>query len=143
MLILHMILAGALSALPPVLQNDLIAAGLENNRHVLVSLGGVPEQPTGPFSASLFAVPANWPANGSTYQVWIAEFDCAARTRTMKFRTVYSSRRDPVRTELTDAPVESAAGPIAAQLDILCGNATRAARRSFNNVGEFTRALRQ
>lgn len=59
----------------------------------------------------------------------------------MTFRVVYSSRQDPVRTELADAPVEQAAGPIADQLAVLCRDAG-GDRILYNNVGEFTRSLR-
>ena len=144
MSIVSVILWAALSSAQALQPEGWFHAGVEKNRHVLVSLGGVPQRPTAPFLASLTTIPVDWPANGSTYQTWIAEFDCAAGTRTMKFRMVYSSRHDPVRTELTNAPVESSDGAIAAQLAILCGrNDTRAAPRLFNNVGEFTRGLRE
>lgn len=122
------ILSAAMSLVSPPAQGGLVDAGVERGRHVLVSLGGVPDAPTAPSLATLFAVPVDWPANSSTYQVWIAEFDCAARTRTMKFTMVYSGRRDPVRTELANAPVERAGAPVAAQLDVLCDRPAGGAR---------------
>jgi hypothetical protein len=143
--IVSVILALALWVPPAVPQDGLVDAGVERNRHVLISSGGVPDRPTAPFLATLFAVPLNWPANSSTYEVWIAEFDCTARSRTMKFRTVFSGRRDPVRTEVEHAPVERGGRAVEAQLDLLCdsGETARTARRSYNNVGEFTRRLRE
>lgn len=57
----QMVLAAALSALPSTSQEGLIVTGMEQDRYVLVSLGGVPDQPTVPFRAVLFAVPANCP----------------------------------------------------------------------------------
>lgn len=135
----------ALATISPVSQDGLVDAGVERNRHVLVSSGGVPDRPAAPFLATLFAIPLNWPANSSAYEVWIAEFDCSARSRTMKFKTVFSGRRDPVRTEIEHAPVERGGRAVEAQLNLLCGSGetARTARRSYNNVGEFTRQLRE
>ena len=87
-------LALAFPVLPVAPQDALVEAGVERNRHVPVSSAGVPDRPIAPFLATLFAVPVDWPTNSSTYEVWIAEFDCSACSRTMKFRTAFSGRRD-------------------------------------------------
>ncbi len=87
-------------------------------------------------------IPLNWPANGHAYTLWIAEFDCAARSRTMKFRIDYSGRRDPVRTQLADARAETDRNPaVAEQLDILCGEPGSRRMRTYNHLGEFTREV--
>lgn len=119
-----------------------VSAGAERGQRVALNL----VEPVGardmPFTATLAMIPMTWPANGHAYTVWIAEFDCAARSRTMKFRIAYSSRRDPVRTEVTRASVETDRhAAVATQLDILCGQTELRGVRTFNHLGEFAHAL--
>ena len=141
MFVASMVWALLLPAIPADPSNDMFDAGVERGRHILVSVAGVPDRPGRAFSATLFAVPVNWPANHSTSEVWIAEFDCAARSRKMRVRLVYSGRRDPVRTTMEEAPAESGGAALEAQLDIVCGGRGRSSRPSYNDVGQFTRAL--
>lgn len=117
-----------------------VHAGTERGHRVALNIIEPAGRRDGPFTTTLAMIPLNWPANGHAYTLWIAEFDCAARSRTMKFRIAYSGRRDPVRTQLSDARAESDRSPaVAEQLDILCGESGSHRMRAFNHLGEFKR----
>lgn len=120
--------------------DDWVHAGTERGHHVALSITESAGRRDGPFITTLAMIPLNWPANGHAYTLWIAEFDCAARSRTMKFRIAYSGRRDPVGTQLADARAETDRSPaVAEQLAIVCGKQESRRMRTFNNLGELTR----
>lgn len=124
--------------------DDRVHAGTERGHRVALNIVEPAGRRDGPFTTTLAMIPLNWPANGHAYTLWIAEFDCAARSRTMKFRIAYSGRRDPVRTQLADARAETDRNPaVAEQLDILCGEQGSRRVRTFNHLGEFTREFRR
>lgn len=119
-----------------------VVAGTERGHHVALDIEGSTRSGS-PFLATLAMVPRNWPANGYAYTLWIAEFDCAARSRTLRHRIAYSSRRDPVRTEFRAAADFDSNAAVATQLDILCGRTDRLGMQTFNHLGEFTAAFRR
>lgn len=131
-----------LTAAPAAQADDWVHAGTERGHRVALNIVEPAGRRDGPFTTTLAMIPLNWPANGHAYTLWIAEFDCAARSRTMKFRIDYSGRRDPVRTQLADARAETDRNPaVAEQLDILCGEPGSRRMRTYNHLGEFTREV--
>lgn len=134
----------ALSTASGAHASDWVAAGTERGQRVALNIVEPAGRRDVPFTTTLAMIPLNWPANGHAYTLWIAEYDCAARSRTMKFRIAYSSRRDPVRTQLNNARAETDRNPaVAEQLDILCSEQGSQRTRTFNHLGEFTRESRR
>lgn len=139
------IAAGVFSALiaSTTLADTWVTAGIERGQQVAISLDGVPADKATPFGAVLATFPRNWPSNSHDYTLRLAEFDCRARTRTVKTLIRYSSRRDPVTTALNERPTGDADPAVAAQLNLLCGSTDVQRRQTFNHLGEFSQSLRR
>lgn len=122
----------------PAQAETWIPVGLERGQQVAVNVDSIPANKSAPFTAALASFPRSWPGNNHRYTVSIAEFDCSARTRVLKFVSQFSSRRDPVTRPVNQRPVSDANPAVAAQLGVVCGESSVARRgRQFNHLGEF------
>jgi hypothetical protein len=120
-----------------------VPVGLDRGRQVAVNVDSVPANKTAPFTAPLASFPQGWSANSHRYTVAVAEFDCSARTRVLKFVSQFSSRRDPVTRPVNQRPLGDADPAVAAQLAVVCGDPSAVGRgRQFNHLGEFGDYLR-
>lgn len=136
--------AGLVSVLlaSPAMAEFWVPAGFERGQQVFLQLDGMTGDKASPFTAVLASFPRSWPANHHRYTVWIAEFDCQARTRSVKSVAQYSSDRDPERSVVDGRPAGESDPAVAAQLNTVCGDTDAARRgRTFNHLGEVARSL--
>jgi hypothetical protein len=111
---------GMLLAADPALADPFVDAGIQGRSRVALDTAALPAgEDDGIYSAVLGVFDRDWPTSGIRYELWLAEFDCNRRTRTVTSRHSYSSTRDPVRTIVTQVSNETASG-VASQLAIVC-----------------------
>lgn len=136
-------LVASLAWFSPAYAESWVSAGLEDGKHVAINLEGVPNERTAPFRATLALVPAAWPANGYAYELLIAEFDCTARSRTVRTRIEYSGRHDPRRNVVSTPVAVTAADSeaVAMQLGIVCSQERSATLPKYGWLDPLLRSL--
>lgn len=93
----------------------------------------------------ILLVPRGASDRGMRYALVVARYDCASGTRWDRFRTEWSSDRDPVRTEypagtlrrLTDHP------DLRDQFAVVCGGSEAARSQRFRSIQAFVSAVRR
>ena len=127
----------------PVYAEAWVSAGAERGQHVAINLEGLPVVKSAPFRATIALIPGEWPANGHAYDLLIAEFDCGARSRTIRTQIEYSGRHDP-RTTVISAPVTVFAAEnkaVALQLEVVCSSGPSENLPKYGWLDPFIRSL--
>ena len=130
----------AVASTPAVAQQWRFA-GIENNERVAVDVDRPMDPQERLISGVVLSVPLRPRINGTEYSLSIAEYDCEQRTRRVRHRTVWSTLRDPVRTDQSAArPVPDRSNrAIARQLDLVCAPADqrRPSPGDYDSISAF------
>lgn len=93
----------------------------------------------------ILLVPRASSGRSARYALVVARYDCASGTRWDRFRTEWSSNRDPVRTEypagtlkrLTDDP------DLNDQFEVVCGRSEDVSAWRFRSIQDFVSSARR
>jgi hypothetical protein len=102
---------------------------------VIIMYGGTPDRPLIRVDGQTITLP---PENGRVaYELWVSNFDCAARTRALDFKILYSSEHDPRRTLINPDLVSDASDPVVAdQLALVCDGVMEG-RETYSDTNPF------
>lgn len=122
----------------PGLTDPWVEASEDGDRRTVIDLGTMGPDGDGSVRVNLMVFPRDWSPRNSSYEAWIARYDCANATRTVTAIRRYSPDHDPVLE--TSSKVDR--GPaMRQQLMIVCEPASRANLQQFLGLGEVNNWL--